>query len=129
MKQKIVTPYSYEHNPDKHRVCETVSKTVPGQTMSLREILDRYARGMKPVGNPNPPQFYDEDIPPVNIGTLDLTERAELREQLSQQIENIKQSARDKTKPLPKPQTPLTLEGFKEVVGLLTKTPLQEKKE
>lgn len=119
MKTKIVTPYSYEYNPDKHRVFETASKTVPGQTMSLREILDRYARGMKPVGNPNPPQFYDEDIPPVNIGTLDLTERAELREQLSQQIEAIKQTARDKAKPKEKLPTPLTLEGMKEIIAPL----------
>lgn len=48
------------------------SQTVPDQTMSLRELLDRHTRGMSVPGLSDP--IFDEDSPLPDIRTMDLAE-------------------------------------------------------
>ena len=47
------------------------SMTIPDQTMSLRQILDRYARGL-PIAGVKVPQFDDGEIEMPDPRTLDL---------------------------------------------------------
>lgn len=61
------------------------SCTVPDQTMSIREILQRYSRGL-PIGGRND-LYYDEDDTMPDYKTLDLAEIQELRENVTQTIE------------------------------------------
>ena len=52
------------------------SKTVPDQTMSIREIFQRYAAGLPIGGNINP--IYNEDAMGINPKTLDLVDVQQL---------------------------------------------------
>lgn len=60
------------------------SKTVPDQTMSMRELLDRYARGLPLAGAKEPMYYGEEDLPDLN--RLDLAEIQELKEANKQRI-------------------------------------------
>lgn len=53
------------------------SMTIPDQTMSLKTILERYARGL-PIGG-RTDEYYDEDDTMPDYRTLDLAEIQELR--------------------------------------------------
>lgn len=64
------------------------SMTVPDQTMSVREIMDRYARGL-PIGGSRMPLFDEADELP-DIKTLDLTEREDYREIFESELVNLK---------------------------------------
>jgi hypothetical protein len=64
------------------------SQTVPDQSMSIKTILERYARGL-PVGG-RLDEYYDEEDTLPNPLTLDLAERQELAELYTQEINEIK---------------------------------------
>lgn len=84
------------------------SMTVPDQTMSLREILDRFARGL-PVGGHKVPLYDDGENDLPNFQTLDLAERQELKEQIDANIRRMRHSLATQTSiPLdtPNPQNP-----------------------
>lgn len=66
---------------------EGVSLTVPDQTMTVREILERFAKGL-PIGAGKVP-LYDEDDELPDPRYLDLTERQELTEQAKQEIARV----------------------------------------
>lgn len=69
------------------------SKTIPDQSLTVREILDRYARGLPLEGVKVP--IYDEEQNLPDIRTLDLAERQELKEQYQEQLERYKQQQKD----------------------------------
>lgn len=75
------------------------SMTVPDQAMSMREILNRFARGL-PLGGAKV-ELWDEEDDLPDIRTLDLVERAELAERYQQEIREIRQA--QKTTPTPTP--------------------------
>lgn len=64
------------------------SMTVPDQTLSVREIMDRYSRGL-PIGGSRMPLFDEADELP-DIKTLDLTEREDYREIFESELVNLK---------------------------------------
>lgn len=67
------------------------SKTVPDQTMSLRQILDRYSRGLPISGGVVKTPIWDgEDNDLPDPRTLDLAERQELKESIKQELESLK---------------------------------------
>ena len=70
------------------------SLTVPDQTMSLRVILERYAKGLPLVGNPAQPIYTpEEDLESslgVDLRTLDLSEIKELKDSVNQEVREIK---------------------------------------
>lgn len=72
----------------KYKVFTQPSLTVPDQSMSIKTILERYARGL-PVGG-RLDEYYDEDDNLPNPLTLDLAERQELAELYTQEINEIK---------------------------------------
>lgn len=71
------------------------SETIPDQTMSMREILTRYAKGL-PIDGAKTPLWEDGEGFAKDPDTLDLAEREELatqaREELQQINERIKAS-------------------------------------
>ena len=71
------------------------SETVPDQTMTMREILIRYAKGL-PIDGEKTPLWEDGEGYAKDPETLDLAEREELatqaREELQQINERIKAS-------------------------------------
>lgn len=86
---------SLNYDPSKHSNPEKFtmpSKTVPDQTMSINEILQRYARGLPIEGAKVP--MYDESDDPVYLPdprTLDLTELQELRQEIVEELKSINQ--------------------------------------
>lgn len=66
-----------------------VSKTVPDQTMTMRQLLDRYARGLPLAGAKEPVYYGEEDLPELH--RLDLAEIQELRESNKQRIHEQQQ--------------------------------------
>jgi hypothetical protein len=72
----------------KYKIFTQPSLTVPDQSMSIKTILERYARGL-PVGG-RLDEYYDEEDTLPNPLTLDLAERQELAELYKQEINEIK---------------------------------------
>lgn len=78
-----IWPVLYEH-PDQ----DLPSKTLPDQTMSIKELLDRNARGL-PLGGQRVPIYEpDSDLPDPR--RLDLAEREELALQYAQELQDLK---------------------------------------
>lgn len=87
--------------PARGRTFEQPSKTVPDQTMSLRTILDRYARGLPISGNTSKPLWEGEEVDPLDFNNLDLAEREELinqrKDELAELSGRIARSRKKKT--------------------------------
>jgi hypothetical protein len=64
------------------------SKTVPDQSMSLRELLIRYAKGL-PLEGQKTPIWEGEEGFDVDPQKLDLAEVEELREKAEQELKDI----------------------------------------
>jgi len=79
----------------KYKIFTQPSITVPDQSMSIKTILDRYARGL-PVGG-RLDEYYDEEDTLPNPLTLDLAERQELSETYIQEINEIKSRKKQST--------------------------------
>lgn len=83
------------------------SKTIPDQTLSIQEIMRRYAAGLPLEGEKVP--FYDgeeEDLPDVR--KMDLAEVQEMREAIADNIQASQQKLRkwkQQQLPIDKPQT------------------------
>ena len=70
------------------------SLTVPDQTMSIRTILEKYARGEN--FNQKVPIFSDEDNGGLDIRRLDLSEIAELKNQNNEEIKRMQEELGNK---------------------------------
>lgn len=89
--------YDIYHRPSrKPRVLDSTSLTVPDQTMPIRQILDRYARGI-PIESPVTVPYYNEDeenpskhVPlGTNYENLDLTDKQAIRDKIVEEMEEI----------------------------------------
>ncbi len=74
--------------PKKYKIFTQPSQTIPDQSMSIKTILERYARGL-PVGG-RLDEYYDEEDNLPNPLTLDLAERQEMAFQFTNEINEIK---------------------------------------
>lgn len=86
------------------------SETIPDQTLTIKQILDRYARGL-PVNRGislYDDEYEDNDLPDPR--TLDIAEREELREAAEQELSEIKAKHKRK-KDEEKPTIPPTEVG------------------
>ena len=66
------------------------SMTIPDQTMSIKTILERYSRGL-PIGG-RTDEYYDEEDTMPDYRTLDLTEIAELQQNVVDTIKNYQKN-------------------------------------
>jgi hypothetical protein len=73
------------------------SLTIPDQTLSIKEILERYARGLPMDGKV--PIYEGEDGDGIDPRRLDLSERAELQIQYTQELNEIKKSLEKQSNP------------------------------
>jgi len=78
----------------KYKIFTQPSMTVPDQSMSIKTILERYARGL-PVGG-RLDEYYDEEDDLPNPLTLDLAERQELEEIYKFELNEIQNKSRKK---------------------------------
>lgn len=85
---RIVTWLNYKPKPGKRITAP--SMTVPDQTMSIREILDRYARGLPIEGQKVPMYDGDEFVP--DIAHMDLVDVDEMRRNNADRILHIQKN-------------------------------------
>lgn len=65
------------------------SMTIPDQTMSIREILDRFARGL-PLGGQRVPVYNGEDDDLPDLQHMDLADREEYMESAADELRELK---------------------------------------
>lgn len=64
--------------PKNYKVIDEPSMTVPNQSMSVREIMDRHTRGIPGLGNDPQSALYDENSMGIDIRKMDLAEVEQL---------------------------------------------------
>lgn len=79
----------YNTKPDAGEVNELPGKTIPEQSMSLREILKRYASGL-PVTGQKVPVYEGEDLDAPDISRLDKIDREQLKNELREELSYLK---------------------------------------
>lgn len=83
--------------PYSGKVFTQPSLTVPDQTLSIREILDRYARGLPlEVRTPIWDDNADENDVMPDPRTLDLAERQQMAIDASNELEHLKLKMKEK---------------------------------
>jgi len=87
---KFKTQWNSEEFPKKHEVNTQPSKTVPDQTMSVRTIMDRYAKGLPIAGGMRKPEYYGDTYMP-DFKRMDISERQEAFKHIIQKGEEAKQ--------------------------------------
>jgi hypothetical protein len=70
------------------------SKTVPDQSMTLRELLVRYAKGL-PLEGQKTPIWEGEEGFDIDPQKLDLAEIEELREKAEQELKDINKRVKE----------------------------------
>jgi len=92
---KVKNSLNYKEFNNDNEVNNLPSLTIPDQNLSIRQIIDRYTRGL-PIHSFNP--VYDgEDYDLPDPRTLDLVERHELAERLKEEVASIKSREWKKT--------------------------------
>lgn len=88
MKRNIVNQYDYSlglgnYQPEEFKM---PSKTIPGQTMSLQEILRRYVRGEQ-IKQFTPQYAGDDDIP--NVERMNEMDRLDMARAMKEELTEI----------------------------------------
>lgn len=92
---KIKNTLNYHTFEQKHEKNSKPSLTVPDQTMSIRELLRRYASGL-PLEGHKEPIYEGEDGDGIDPRRLDLAERQELEIQARQELAEIEERLKSK---------------------------------
>lgn len=87
---KVFNALNAHEREKKHRVFTQPSQTVPDQTMSIKEILERYAKGL-PIGGGLDPIYEEEETNGINPRTLDLVDIQEIKAYNKKNIEELKE--------------------------------------
>lgn len=120
---RFKTQWNAELFPAKYAVNSQPSMTIPDQTMTVKQIMDRYAHGLDPIGQKVPMYYGEDEQMEMDINRLDLSERyqwiaqnrirmAELRDRLQnpdkykEQEIPFEEVKTDPPKPDPKPADP-----------------------
>ena len=85
---KINSWANYNHEIQQYEINKQKSLTIPDQALSIKDILNRYARGLDVEGFK--PVYDDDDITTddylPNPYTMDLAERQQYREELEAEL-------------------------------------------
>lgn len=73
------------YQPGLGEINDQPSNTIPDQTLSIKEILNRYARGL-PIGGQKFPIYEGEDNDLPDPRHLDLAERDELAQRYAEEM-------------------------------------------
>lgn len=67
-----------------------ISQTIPDQSMSLRDIITRFSKGLPITGNPQPGTYNEEPSSGIDFRTLDLHEQMEVVRGYKEELTAIK---------------------------------------
>lgn len=104
---RIVTQQNYVFENYPGKTFKLPSKTVPDQSMTVRQVLDNYAKGKPITGVDKQPVYHgDDSMLGIDTSKLDLAELQELRFQVSEQVKETFRKAREKKMPPEPPKQP-----------------------
>ncbi|UPW41907.1 hypothetical protein [Dipodfec virus RodF1_76] len=98
---KVISKYDYDYTQD-GVVPQGVSLTVPDQSLTLRQIVDRFSNGMIPPGLIHDVQYddpdvtIDDDVSPLNNPNVDLIDIQEYEREYREIESRIAESERRK---------------------------------
>lgn len=95
MRPLINTKYNYDHTRY-GEINDEPSMTIPGDTMSLRDMLDRFARGMALPPRPEP--YYNEQQQLPNLNSMDLVDRQDYLQNQKELVDLLRQQYEDENK-------------------------------
>lgn len=101
MKPKFKSHYDFTDPKQGQRFTQP-SQTVPDQTMSIPELIRRYAQGL-PLGAPKVPMYTDGEDPMngINFKKLDLSEQYDTIRSFNNELNETRQRLKNaKQKPL-----------------------------
>ena len=87
--RKVTHTLNYVPDPNLYKTTNKPSLTIPDETMTLRTILDRFARGLPITGQDKEPIYNGEDGLGVDIRTLDISEREEIADKARRELKEI----------------------------------------
>jgi len=98
MYAKVKNYLNRDEFPKNYKAFSMPSETVPDQSLTMRQILDRYARGL-PLDVKTPIWEDDDEFNPLpDPRTLDLTEKQELLKSAKAELNEIKNKMAEKRK-------------------------------
>lgn len=83
--------------PKQGEVFTQPSMTVPDQSLTVRELMDRFARGL-PLGGARVPIYEGEDDNTPDFSRMDLSEIEDYQIQIRQELEEIRERMTAKSK-------------------------------
>lgn len=88
------TVYSWKNpRPQHNKLPQHPSCTAPEMNLSIRQIMDRYSRGMPLTNQIKQPLYHNGEFP--EIAGLDLTEIQSLRRQANQEVQRIQKDLQE----------------------------------
>lgn len=94
---RFKTQWNAQSFPSNYEVNNQPSLTIPDQTMSISEIMDRYARGI-PFDDAKTPVYNGEENEMPDLSTLDISERYDLMEENRQKIADLQDRLKTRSK-------------------------------
>lgn len=103
---KFKTPYNSNEFPIKAEKNKMPSKTIPDQTMSIKEILIRHSRGL-PISGGKMPIYEGEDNAMPDMDRMELTDKMDLIQNNRDEIKRIQADLQKQAnKPPKQPKKP-----------------------
>lgn len=102
VKARIKTSLTAKYYPKNYEVNTSPSLTIPDQAMSLKTILDRYAKGLPITSSTQQPINQEFGGEGIDLRKLDLAEREELLTTLKGKIQEYQEKQSQ-----PKPVEPV----------------------
>lgn len=97
MKFKIRTPFNSPGFEKDYELNTKVDRCIPDQTMSIRQIMDRYARGL-PLDGVKTPIYDGEDSEHPDMTHWDLAEKEAYMDKVREELAELKQKIASTTK-------------------------------
>lgn len=91
VKARIKNSLTAKYYPKKYEVNNMPSMTIPDQAMSLKTILERYAKGLPITTNVNQPIEQEPGGEGIDLRKLDLAEREQLLDNLKGKIKDYQE--------------------------------------
>ncbi|QGF19318.1 hypothetical protein [Antarctic microvirus CAA_003_V_1] len=118
------TSFTYDFTQQKYEINTQPSETIPDQSMSVDEIMRRYAQGL-PMSGERVPTYEDPEIETMpDLSKMDLADREQVIKSYTKEIQEIREShEKTQTAKAAKKQK----HDFDEAVKIATKNHQDEK--
>lgn len=93
---KIANHLTYDYTDHLGEKNKKPSLTVPGQAMSVLEIMQRWAKGIPVENLTRVAEYYEEEMP--NLAKMDLSEKYEYMKQNAQLIKDLTEQVQEQQK-------------------------------